>query len=95
MDRSLPFGLRSAPLIFTGLADAIAWSLQENGIRFQLHYLDDFLFFIPPNSLKGSDVLSTATLSELAVPVATNKTEGPSTTVTFLGIIIDTTAFSR
>ena len=48
VDRALPFGLRSAPKIFTAVADMIAWALHMAGIRDQIHYLDDFLFLNPP-----------------------------------------------
>ena len=34
MDRSLPFGLRSAPKIFNAVADFLAWILFCNGIQF-------------------------------------------------------------
>ena len=48
VDRALPFGLRSAPKIFTAVADMIAWALHMAGIHDQIHYLDDFLFLDPP-----------------------------------------------
>ena len=95
VDRSLPFGLRSAPKIFTAVADAMAWALHTRGIRLLLHYLDDFLFFQPPGEAFSLDTRTTATsvFQELGVPVADHKTEGPSSRVTFLGFVIDTRAF--
>ena len=42
VDRALPFGLRSAPKFFSAIADLVAWVLDQQGIRHQLHYLDDF-----------------------------------------------------
>ena len=92
IDRALPFGLRSAPKIFTAIADALAWSLHAGGIRFVLHYLDDFLFIGAPNSLEATHAaqLATITFADLGVPVAVHKTEGPSSCVTFLGIQVDT-----
>ena len=50
VDQALPFGLRSAPKLFTAVADAIGWALMQAGILFHIHYLDDFLFFISPSS---------------------------------------------
>ena len=44
IDKALPFGLRSAPKIFSALADAIQWVLCHHGITNLLHYLDDFIF---------------------------------------------------
>ena len=44
VDRCLPFGLRSAPKIFSAMADALAWAFRCSGIISQIHYLDDFYF---------------------------------------------------
>ena len=32
VDRSLPFGLRSAPKIFTAFADAVTWAIHQRGV---------------------------------------------------------------
>ena len=50
IDRQLPFGLRSAPLLFNGYADALEWIIQASGVHHILHYLDDFLVLGPPRS---------------------------------------------
>ena len=50
IDRSLPFGLRSAPKILTAIADFVAWVLSCLGIKHQIHYLDDFLFLVAADS---------------------------------------------
>lgn len=47
VDQALPFGLSSAPKLFTAVADAIGWALLQSGLLFHIHYLDDFLFFFP------------------------------------------------
>ena len=95
MDRALPFGLRSAPKIFSAVADMIAWALHCAGVQHQLHYLDDFLFMGAPGREEAARSLSTALemVEYLGVPVARPKTEGPSHCITFLGILIDTNAF--
>ena len=92
VDRALPFGLRSAPKIFSAVADVIAWVLYKEGIKFQLHYLDDFLFLEAPGTAQS---LATAMrmFQVLGIPIATHKTEGPATTLVFLGILIDTHRF--
>ena len=48
-----------------------------------------------PNSSEASVALQLTldTFHNLGVPVATHKTEGPSSCVTFLGIVVDTDAF--
>ena len=95
LDCALPFGLRSAPKIFNAIADALAWGLFCNGVPHQLHYLDDFLLLGTPNTGQGSAVLHTAlsTFDQLGVPVASHKTEGPATAITFLGVILDSHHF--
>ena len=49
-DTRLPFGLRSAPKIFTAVADALQWICQENGVSWVAHYLDDFITLGVPRS---------------------------------------------
>ena len=44
-DQRLPFGLHSAPVIFTAMADGLAWAM-----TCLIHYLDDFPFVGPPGS---------------------------------------------
>ena len=90
-DRALPFGLRSAPKLFTAVADSLAWAFQCNGIVNCVHYLDDFLFWGPPASPQCSQALESAIslCARLGLPVAPGKTVGPSTVLTFLGIEID------
>ena len=92
VDTALPFGLQSAPKIFSAFADALAWVLHRQGVRWQLHYLDDFLFLGPPGCPDCASALQGAIVScnRLGVPVAAHKTEGPATCLTFLGIQIDT-----
>ena len=50
IDTALPFGLRSAPKIFSAVADGVLWAMWLNGARLLLHYLDDFIFFGQPGS---------------------------------------------
>ena len=42
IDTTLPFGLRSAPLIFTAIADAAQWIMQQKGASHVFHYIDDY-----------------------------------------------------
>ena len=60
IDCVLPFELRSAPKIFNALADTLLWVMYYRGVRFGIHYLDDFLFAGPPGSTKCSIALSIA-----------------------------------
>ena len=93
-DTALPFGLRSAPKIFSAVADGLAWALQCEGVNLSVHYLDDFLFWCPPDSPQCAVALDTAvaTCTRLGFPIAADKTVGPTTALTFLGIEIDSAA---
>ena len=94
VDAALPFGLHSAPLIFTALADGLQWVLQQRGTSFIAHYLVDFITLGPPGSSKCADNqhIIYETCTELRVPVAAHNCVGPSTCLVFLGIKIDTIA---
>ena len=91
VDWSLPFGLRSALRIFTAIVEALSWALHHRGIEHQLHFLDDFLFLGRPGSDEAAHCLlqELELMNEFGIPIATHKIEGPSTTLTFPGILID------
>ena len=93
IDCQLPFGLASAPAIFCAVAEALEWILRSRGVRFILHYLDDFLLLGPPDSDECAQALRTtlATCVELGVPLAPGKVVGPTTQLTFLGIQLHST----
>ena len=58
------------------------------------HYLDDFITICRPSSPECQQNLDRilAVCAELGVPLATDKLEGPSHCLTFLGIELDTQA---
>ena len=92
VNSALPFGLKSAPKIFTAVADVIEWCFCEAGVRFVDHYLDDYIILGTPDTMECTRGLETvrAVARELGVPLAEDKCEGPTTKLTFLGIEIDT-----
>ena len=94
VDGMLPFGLRSAPKIFTAIADALEWIVSRRGVAFVDHYLDDFIVLGPRGSPECAQALDTfrQACSELGVPLALDKIEGPACCLTFLGIEINTEA---
>ena len=93
IDKMLPFGLRSAPIIFSAVADALQWVLINNGISRLLHYLDDFIL-VADSKQQAEDQkqILVSTCERLGVPLELSKLEGPSTCLTFLGIEVDTVA---
>ena len=92
IDTCLPFGLRSAPKLFNILADLLTWITQKNGVTNLIHYLDDFLTMGPPDSPTCQKNLGIfiQLCRDLGVPLAAEKMKGPSTSLTFLGITLDT-----
>ncbi len=94
VDTTLPFGLRSAPKIFTAIADAAEWIVRQAGVRFIIHYLDDFLTIGTAGTDEGKQglVILLGVFRRLGLPVAEEKLEGPCTSLTFLGVEIDTHA---
>ena len=51
VDMVLPFGVRSAPYIFTCIADLVEWVAKQNyDVTFLMHYLGDFHTLGPPSS---------------------------------------------
>ena len=94
VDTTLPFGLRSAPKLFNAVADTIEWIIRQQGVDPVFHYLDDYLLMGLPGSGQCAAHLSVvlAVFAQLGIPIAQEKVEGPLTTLTFLGIEVDTVA---
>ena len=70
VDMALPFGLRSAPIIFSAVADALLWVMYQRGISSGLHYLDDYLFFGRPRSHEGAKIQERCSGDERSVRYA-------------------------
>lgn len=49
-DKTLPYGLRSAPIIFSTVADALEWIVKVEGAIHIFHYVDNFVIVAPPGS---------------------------------------------
>ena len=91
IDTVLPFGLRSAPIIFTAVADAVQWILTQ-GVNHIMHYLEDYLVMGSPDSPEFQRSLETILhcCRRLGVPIAQHKTKGPSMQLVFLDIELNT-----
>ena len=92
VDEMLPFGLRSAPKIFTAVADALEWVARQRVVPEIDHYLDDFVTLGPhatADCQKNIDIII-QTCTDLGIHLALEKLEGPTTCLTFLGIKINT-----
>ncbi len=95
-DKTLPMGCRSSCAIFELFSTAVEWiakrELQLGGI---VHILDDFLLLSTSKEAGKHDVIGfQALFKDLGIPLAKEKTEGPTTCLTFAGIEIDTLEMS-
>ena len=66
----------------------LEWALRQRaGLTHVIHYVDDFLFSGKPGSEQCVFLMRTfQTLTrELGIPLADEKTEGPSMVITFFG----------
>ena len=92
VDLVLPFGLRSSGSIFNQFAKLIRWIIQHHyGIPNIINYSDDFFGALSKDMSTAQHQLQTiiAAFRDLGVPLAEEKIEGPSTRITYLGIMID------
>ncbi|XP_061488169.1 uncharacterized protein LOC133387438 [Rhineura floridana] len=95
VDRALPMGCSISCSVFERFSSFLEWAVRRRGGRQSVvHYLDDFLFAGPADSGACQAFMEqfAGMAGELGVPLVAEKTEGPSTTLTFLGIDIDTVA---
>lgn len=91
-DRTLPMGLSCSCQLFEKFSSALHWILQSKlGVQGCVHILDDFLFVGPPGSsaCKRSLMSFYELSASLGVPIKEDKTVHPTTTITFLGLELD------
>ena len=93
-DKTLPFGLRSAPLLFSAIADALGWIMTQNGVSIEFSYIDDFFTLGTPGTDECLLNLSAmrGTCNNTGLPVEEDKCEGPATCIPFLGMELDSEA---
>lgn len=91
-DKCLTMGLRSSAAIFDRFSSGLKWIAQSKlGISFITHILDDFLILGPANSDNCQKQLHTflAFCEQVGVPIKADKTVGPCTCLTFMGLELD------
>ena len=100
-ERVLPFGLRSSCRLWDLYASALHFCfmhlLKTHAQRSVIHYVDDFLFVVEPGAEEAAHSMLAAAVAlceELGLPLAPEKSEGPVTDLTFLGIKLDTVAMT-
>ncbi|XP_056419396.1 uncharacterized protein LOC130360877 [Hyla sarda] len=94
-DVCLPMGCAISCRYFEMFGSFLEWVVRfETGSRSVIHYLDDFLFVGPDGSPRCVFLLDTFRffMQKFGVPLSAEKTEGPSTVISFLRIEIDSVA---
>ncbi len=94
-DRCMPMGCSSSCKTFETFSTAIEWIARHKlKIDELLHLLDDFLFVSATYMQCQSSLnLFIGLCHQLGIPIAPDKTFGPSTTLTFAGIELDSVKF--
>ena len=91
-DKALPFGCSISCATFELFASFLEWAVRQRcSVGELLHYLDDFLFGGRKDSNQCSLMMNSfqSCCDQMGVPVAVEKTEGPSTVIVFLGLELD------
>ncbi|KAM4748731.1 LOW QUALITY PROTEIN: uncharacterized protein WCC33_006112 [Rhinophrynus dorsalis] len=98
VDLSLPMGCSISCALFETFSTFIEWVVRvEAGCNSIIHYLDDFLCVGPGGSAICAWLLRTLqwVADVFGVPLAPEKTVGPVTCLSFLGIELDSIAMER
>lgn len=91
-DKCLPMGCSISCSLFEKFATSLEWAVRQRCLLgILLHYLDDFFFGGRNDTNDCSELMNAfATLCfEVGVPIADEKTVGPTDIITFLGLIIN------
>ena len=92
VDKCLPFGCSLSCNLFEKFATFLEWALKRRTLDENIvHYIDDFL--VAAKDLVSCEYLMnnfSVMCQELGVPLAPEKTIGPASKFTFLGLDIDT-----
>lgn len=90
LDVCLPFGMKTSPSIWERFSRALRWILKKKLGIAVTHYVDDFLLIIPQQT-DAQRVRNEALdiFNALGVPWSRKKLVGPTTSLEYLGIGID------
>lgn len=91
-DKALPFGCSISCATFEKFATFLEFAVRRRSpVGSLLHYLDDFLFGGKRNTQDCQIIMNhfQTCMSIMGVPVANEKTEGPTTVLCFLGLELD------
>ena len=93
IDKCLPFGCFISCSVFEKFSTFLHWlTVQKCDLNTIEHYLDDFFFAGPPNTMQCHRLMSCfeAVCADMQVPLTDEQKFGPVTSLAFLGLQIDT-----
>lgn len=93
IDKCLPMGCAISCSLFEKFATFLHWAVEKaSGTSMLDHYLDDFFFVGQEGTENCLNLMNNFQnlCRDLGVPIAENKTTGPTTVIEFLGLLIDT-----
>ena len=89
LDRSFVFGFRHGSLIFQRCTDAICYIMTEHGYPLLFNYIDDLIYTGLPSKMDACFNFLKDLLTDLGLEISPKKLVPPATSVTCLGILID------
>lgn len=92
-DKMLPFGCSISCKIFETFSTFIKWLVRrQSGLETTHHYLDDFIFAGRSDTNHCRMLVDTfhSLCTDMGIPLNKDKAQGPTTSLVFLGLVIDT-----
>ena len=91
MDAVLPMGCSSSCAIFECFSTALEWAAKVKlGVTGMVHVIDDFLLLAHSVEKCSHDLMAFVVLcKQIGVPLTPSNTVGPSSSIPFVGIILD------
>ena len=90
IDQSVPFGYRHGSIFFEKVTDSIRFIIKNHGFPDLYNYVDDLIYCGTPSTIFSAYERLSSLLAQLGLQISLEKLVPPSTSVTCLGILIDT-----
>ena len=89
LDRWVAFGFCHGSLIFQRCTDAIRYIMAQHGFPLLYNYIDDLIYTGLPSQINESFIFLKKLLGELGLEISNKKLVPSATSVTCLGILVD------
>jgi len=88
-EQCIPFGVHSGPSLFEEFAIAVEAIMHSQAVENVFHYADDFPHIAHPDHAEREYNLILQVFATLGIPLSIEKLSPPSTSIEFLGTVID------